>query len=317
MQFWPRKRSKRAYARIKNPNMPKEAKPGAFAGYKVGMTQISFIDNKKTSQTKGTEISWPVTIIECPPLKVMGIKFYKDTYEGKLASTQVFTQKQDKEVKRKTKIAKKTGSIEKIKPEDFDELRLIVHTNPKQVGIAKKKPEICEVSVGGSKEEKLAFAKEKLGQDINFSDVFEEGAQLTTHVITKGKGYQGPVKRFGIGLTSHKSEKTKRGPGSLGGWKAQGHFMYRIAFAGKMGYHQRTEYNKQLLKISENTEEINAKGGFKKYGLVKNPYILIKGSIGGPAKRLVMLTESKRPSKKIPAESPNIENISIKSQQGK
>ena len=107
-----------------------------------------------------------------------------------------------------------------------------------------------------------------------------------------------PVKRFGVALRMHRSEKTKRGPGSLGGWKGHAHFMYRVAHAGQMGYHRRTEYNKIILKIAEGPEGINPKAGFKHYGLVKNDYILVKGSVAGPQKRLIRFNHTIRPSKK-------------------
>ncbi|MBW2988370.1 50S ribosomal protein L3, partial [Candidatus Woesearchaeota archaeon] len=71
----------------------------------------------------------------------------------------------------------------------------------------------------------------------------------------------------------------------------------------------RTEKNKWIVKISN--EDINPKGGFKHYGLVKNDYILIKGSIPGPTKRLVRLYKAKRPSKKMPSEPPSIEAVVI------
>ena len=45
----------------------------------------------------------------------------------------------------------------------------------------------------------------------------------------------------------------------MGGWVAQGHIMWRVAKAGKMGYHARVEHNKWLVKIG-NANEINKKG---------------------------------------------------------
>ncbi|MBW2999343.1 50S ribosomal protein L3, partial [Candidatus Woesearchaeota archaeon] len=70
MQYWPRKRAKRAYARVRSWAAGKEPKLLGFAGYKAGMSHISFTDPRKSSTTKGMEITWPVTIIECPPVKV-------------------------------------------------------------------------------------------------------------------------------------------------------------------------------------------------------------------------------------------------------
>ncbi len=42
-------------------------------------------------------------------------------------------------------------------------------------------------------------------------------------------------------------------------------------------------------------DEVNPKGGFVKYGLVKNGFVVLKGSIPGPSKRLVMLRKAVRP----------------------
>lgn len=314
MQFWPRVRAKRAYARIRTSTNQKTAVPATFAGYKVGMTHIQWTDNRKTSPTKGTELSWPVTVIECPPMKIMGVRFYKKAYEGKTVTCDVYAEKQEKEVGRKVSI-KQHHSIDKVT--DFDDLKLIVHTEPKKTTLGKKKVEMFEITLGGSKDQKLAFAKQHLGKELKINEVFKEGAQVDLHAITKGKGYQGPIKRFGVDIRQHKSEKTIRGAGSLGGWRGQGQTMWRVAHAGKMGFHQRTELNKQILKISDNPETINVIGGYKHYGNVKNTYILIKGSVAGSASRLIILTEAKRSSKKIGHEAPIIEHINLESKQGR
>jgi len=44
--------------------------------------------------------------------------------------------------------------------------------------------------------------------------------------------------------------------------------------------------------------------------VVKNPFILVKGSVAGAAKRLIILTKPIRPNKKIPKEAPSISYIS-------
>ena len=84
-----------------------------------------------------------------------------------------------------------------------------------------------------------------------------------------------------------------------------------------MGFHQRTEYNKWLLKISDKPEEINPKGGFVNFGFVKNNYLMLKGSIGGSKKRAVIITDTIRPNKKILNKVPEIKYISLESKQGK
>ncbi len=310
MQYWPRKQTKRRVARVRSWADIRDLKPIGFAGYKVGMTHIIMTDNRQASLTKGEGISCPVTIIECPPLKAASIRFYKNTPQGLKLVSEIFSEKLDKELERAIVMPKKIKKkIEDIK--DFDDIRLLVYTQPGLTTIGKKKPELFELALGGKKEEKLNYAKEKLGKELIIKDVFGEGQQVDTHTITKGKGFQGPVKRFGISIRRHKSEKSIRNPGSLGAWCGQVHFMYRVAHAGRMGYNIRTEYNKLLLKISDKPD-INPKSGFYHYGVIKNPYILVKGSVPGPAKRLVRLNHATRPNKNMPGTAPLIQYINLK-----
>ena len=311
MQFWPRKKAKKQIARVRSWAKKKEAKLLGFAGYKAGMTHLIIVDNRQKSLTKGEKISMPVTVIECPAIKIAAIRFYKKDYNGIRLISEIFAGKLNKELSRRISMPKKTqNKIEDIK--DFDDIRLLAYTQPKLTGIGKKKPELFEIIIGGSKEEKLNYAKEKLGKEIKVDEIFKEGEQVDVHSVTKGKGFQGPVKRFGIGLKHHKSEKGRRSPGSLGPWKAQGHIMYRVAHAGQTGYHLRTEHNKQILKIGNKPEEIKVKSGFLHYGFVKNPFILLKGSIPGPAKRLIRLNTATRPNKYITKDAPVIKYISLK-----
>jgi len=309
LQYWPRKRSKRVFARVRFWSTSKDVKPLGFAGYKVGMTHLIISDNRKTSTTKGMDIYCPATIIECPPLKIASIKFYKNSISGLKLISENLAENLDKELKRKIAMPKK-GRKEKEYPEDFDKLHLLAYTQPKLTGIGKKKPELFEIAVGGNKEEQLNYAKSKLGTEIKVDEVFKEGQQLDIHAITKAKGVQGPVKRFGVNLKHHKSEKGVRRVGSLGGWIAQGHTMWRQAKAGKMGYHPRTEYNKWLLRIGK-AAEINKKGGFENYGIIKNSFILVKGSVIGHKKRLIRFNEPIRPSRKIPGAAPTIQSINL------
>ncbi|MBI2656893.1 50S ribosomal protein L3 [Candidatus Woesearchaeota archaeon] len=325
MQFWPRVRARHSYARIRNWGIGKEAKPLGFAGYKVGMTHLLINDNRPHSLTKGTEIFCPVTIVECPPLKTASIRFYTNTLQGSKLVSELFAESLDKELERKIIIPKKKvkeeadggrGYSQASQVTNFDFVRLLCCTQPRLTSIGKKKPEIFEVAIGGSKEQQLSYAKEKLGKEININEVFSEGQLLDIHSLTTGKGFQGPVRRFGVQLRQHKSEKSIRNPGSLGPWKSQGHVMWRTAHAGKMGYHLRTEFNKHVLKIGNKADEINVKGGFLDYGNVKSNYLVIKGSIAGPQKRIIRFTDAIR-SKGSIQEPPQITYVSIESKQGK
>ena len=311
MQFWPRRRAKRIYPRIRSHLRPKDNKLSGFSGYKVGMTHVIVKDNNKNSLTKGLDLSLPVTVVEVPPLKILGIRYYKKDSSGDLKVVKDYILKlNDKFLKRKINLAKKEKKIEDV---EFDEVRALCYTQPSLVKNFKKTPELFEVAVGGSKEEQFNYIKEHLGKEVKFSEIFKEGDFLDVFAVTKGKGTQGPVKRFGVKIRSHKSEKTKRGPGSIaGGWKAQGHMMYRVAFAGQTGFHQRYEMNKQIIMISDDVSKINPKGGFVRYGEVSNEYVLIKGSLPGPVKRMVFMSFPKRNHKPLNYE---LKKISLESKQ--
>lgn len=319
MQFWPRVKAQSARARVRSWNLSSGSKVVGFAGYKVGMTHVIYKDEDKHSPTKGDRVSVPVTVIECPPLKVMGVRAYKQDVQGKVVVSDFKSGKLDKHLDRRIAVPKKTSDAAKLLDSfdvsGCDELVLVVHTQPSATGIGKKKPDVFELPIGGSVEEQFSYAKEMLGKEIAVSDVFGVGDVVDVHGVTKGKGFQGPVKRFGVNLRSHKSEKVRRGPGSLGGWKSQAHVMYRVAHAGQMGYHRRTTYNLPVYHISDDPATVNAAGGFIRYGLVKNTYILIKGSVHGPNKRLVSITKAIRATRKHTA--PSLQYISTVSKQGR
>ncbi len=311
LQYWPRKRARKEAVRIRSwANNIKTSGMLGFYGYKAGMTHLVVTDNRPTSMMKGQEIIVPATIVECPPIKVLSARFYKKNAYGVYLSGEVIADKLDKELGRTIVLPKKAGkTFDDFK--EFDNITVLAYTMPKLTGIGKKKPEVMEFSLGGSKDDKLKFVKEFLGKELAIKDVFKEGQLVDVHAVTKGKGYQGPVKRFGLKLRQHKAEKTKRGPGSLGGWTGGGNVQYRVAKAGQMGYHTRTEYNKKIIRISDKPDEINLRGGFIRFGFVKNSYVLLKGSIPGPKKRLMRLCHAIRPTTDTAADNFAIKEVGM------
>jgi len=93
---------------------------------------------------------------------------------------------------------------------------------------------------------------------------------------------QGTIKRHHVKLLLHKNSKHRRMIGTAGSWHPSW-VQATVPQAGQMGYHQRTEYNKRVLKVGENGEEITPAGGFPNYGVIRNSYILVHGSIPGPS----------------------------------
>ncbi len=311
LAFSPRVRARRIYPRINSWPDSDEVKPLLFAGYKAGMTHIMAVDKNKNSPTFEQTIAIPVTILEVPPLVVFGIRVYKQTPYGKKVLTEVYAEKLDKNLARKIKLPKKAKKIEDLeaKIDEISEVRLLVHTKPP----FKKKPEVFEIKVGGSPKDALAYAKEKLGKEISIDEVFKEGDYIDVIAVTKGKGVQGPVKRWGIKIQYRKAHGFRRHVGALGPWHPA-KTMWRVPQAGQTGFHVRTEVNKVLVKIGKDGKEVTPAGGIPHYGVVKNGYVLISGSVPGSKKRLVMLRSAMRPPEKKKAIE--LVNVSTVSQQG-
>ncbi len=318
MAYYPRVRAKKIGADIRSwPEIEGNAKIQAFAGYKVGMTHIQMTDYRKTSVTAGKTIMAPVTVVEVPPLKVMAIRYYEDGDNG----LKIFAEKRadniDKEVFKRIPEIKNKNSKE-IELKDVSDVRLLVHTNPKLVpGIPSKTPEIFEIRIGGSTiEDRIKLAEEKLGKELHFTDFTSDGAFIDAISVTKGKGFQGVVKRFGVKLLPKKNRKHRRMIGTLGPWHPDW-VRNTVPQAGQVGLHQRTLHNIRVVKYGkkEDINDINVKGGFLNYGLVKNDYVLLYGSISGPAKRLIKLRDPAR-QKVVKAEKVEITYISKESKQG-
>jgi len=309
LQFWPHARSSKHAPKIRSWADSKEKKLLGFLGYKVGMTHVLLKETNNNSPRKNMEVFTPVTVVECPPLKVYSIRYYlQDEIQLKLVS-EVFSKKVEKEFVRKTIASKKVNAV----PEAFDEIKVTLYSQPKLAGIGKKKPDLVEFGIGGKDlKEKSEFAQSLLDKEIKVSDVFKATQFVDVHSVTKGKGFCGATKKFHPKRLQHKSEKGVRGIGTLGPWHPN-KVLYTVAQAGKWGYHLRTEYNKLNLKISNNPKEINPKGGFINYGVVKSDYLLIKGSLPGATKRPVVITDAIRIKEKL-YQSP-ITYISLESKQ--
>ncbi len=301
LQFWPRVRAAKILPSVNwkafeaRKVVPKNKFLG-FIGYKAGMVSLVVKDQTNNSMTKGKNIVVPGTIIECPPLKIFSIRFYK----GNKIVTEVLAKDLDKELKRKLKVPKKEVKLEDVEGRlgEFTDARLIVYSVVKKTGI-KKTPDLSEMGLSGSLKEKYDFAKSLLGKEINVEDVFEDGQLLDIHGVTKGKGTQGPVKRFGITLRVHKAEKGQRKVGSIGPWHPA-RVIFKVPMAGQLGFFSRVQYNNKILKIEKDWSKIKGskeKSFFDHYGELKSSFCIVKGSTFGAQKRPLMLTYALRPTK--------------------
>lgn len=303
MGFYPRVRAKSIRVRVKSwPLIAQETKLLGFPAFKAYTAQVVLTNLTEKSHMFGKEIIKACTVLECPDVIVVGLKLY--SYEkGRLYNLATVYAKEipdkisqyyGKILRSKTNIEEVSKSINRI-----SEIRAIVATQPYLTTIGKKIPDLMEIKISGNLENAFEYAKSILGKPLSVSDIFKELQLVDVIGVTKGKGFQGVIKRFGVKELPrwHKHRKGSRKVGSIG--PIDPTLMRFIPRPGAMGFHRRTEYNKQILKIGDDLTLINPKGGIKNYGLIRNKYLILAGSIMGPPKRFVFLRFPIRPKKKI------------------
>jgi large subunit ribosomal protein L3 len=311
LSYSPRKRAKNPNGRVSYwPKIEGEPQLVGFAGYKAGMTHLFYIEDRDRVPEYGQEIKSAVTVIDTPPMLICAIRAYDKNQDGLQAVTEAWMTNQPRDLHRRINFTTDPKTQEKLQKiedtiDEIEEIRVLVATQPRDTGIDKKTPDIMEIPVsGGTREEQFNFAKELLGKTVSVGDVFKPGEGVDIIGITKGKGFQGPVKRWGVRILSRKSRGTKRGVASIGPWVPRG-VMPQVPRPGQMGYHNRTEYNKRIMLMGSDSERINPLSGFKRYGVVDGDYMLLQGSVIGPPKRLVKIRKAVR-NPKFPEEEPQI-----------
>jgi len=285
------------------------------------MTYGLAFDNRQGSLTYGKEIVIPLTILEAPPMLACAVRAYNRTYKGLQTFAEAWMEKPPKDFERVISVPEKFATEDGLKKietglDKVAELRVVLATQPRLAKRPKKTPDLIEVKVGGATiKEEFEYARKLPGTEVKVSDIFKEGQAVDVIGVTKGKGIQGPVKRWGIRRKLHKARKTVRQVGSIGGWTP--HFvMYSVPRAGQMGFHQRTEYNKLVVKIGNNGSEVTPKGGFIRYGEINSDYIMLKGSVPGTTNRTVLMRLAVRPPPEAKVPAPRIEYLSVLSPQG-
>ena len=332
MGFLPRKRCTHNRGHVRSfPKDKADQKPHltAFMGYKAGMTHIVRVLDRPGSKAHKQEIVEAVTILETPPMVVVGIVGYVETPRGLRTLTTVFAEHLDDSCKRRfyknwysskkkafTKYAARMATDEgkeameqKLKKiVDYCQVvRVLAHTQIQKLKIGQKKAHLMEIQVnGGSMEEKVAFAKSLLEKEVKVSDVFEPSELIDTIGVTKGKGFEGVTTRWGTTRLPRKTHRGLRKVACIGAWHpSRVHFT--VPRAGQNGYHHRTDVNKKIYRIgaagdakSASTEadltekSITPMGGFPHYGEVNNDWIMVKGGVMGSKKRVITLRKSLR-----------------------
>jgi len=296
-----------------------------FAGFKAGMTHITYIEDQKNSPYFGKELMKPVTVIEVPPLILIGIRVYNEDEYGKYIVGDIFSTELNSYLSRKITLPNfETYDFEATKEKlskalnHTSQIRGIFQTQPHLTSLPRKKPDIIEIQVNsiGTPMDEFNYALDFLGKEIRARDILLEGELVDVLAVTKGKGFQGPVKRYGVRILTRKNNKIQRAVACIGPWHPA-RVLYTVPRPGQLGFHQRTEYHKRIMVIGENEEEINPKGGFVRYGKVNGDYLLILGSLPGPKNRLIRIRKTIRPDTSFIAKSPEITFISRESHQRK
>jgi large subunit ribosomal protein L3 len=327
MGFGPRKRATSEVPRIRSwPDDDGAPALQGFAGYKAGMTHVVMVNDEANSPREGMEESVPVTVVETPPMRAVALRAYEETSYGLKPATEVWTDEFYPELSRTLDLpaedsleADAESLREAVESGAVDDLRMITHTVPGELAnVPKKDPDVMETRVGGgSIHERVDFGLGLLedGGEHDMSDVFRAGEFMDASGITKGKGTQGPVKRWGVQKRKgkHARQGWRRRIGNLGPWNPS-RVRSTVPQQGQTGYHQRTELNKRLIDMGEG-DEASVDGGFVNYGEVDGPYALVKGSLPGPDQRLLRFRPAVRPNDQ-PRLDPEVRYVSTASNQG-
>jgi Ribosomal protein L3 len=322
LAFYPRVRAKSEEARLRNwPQLNDNTSLLGFAGFKAGQLQVMTIDDKEKTPNFGKQLDNSSTVIATPPINIIGIRCYRKDLYGEKAFIDAYSKDFPKGLERKFKTKYNEKSFETIESsiDLISSFFAIASVFPKKANLSQKKPFVFEIGVSGKDNKtKYDYLKGILGKEIKISDVFQNGQLIDVSGITRGKGVEGPITRFGVKRKQHKSRKSVRALGTLGPI-SPAVVMYSVPRQGQRGFHQRTEYNKRILLVSSDVSSqtaslssklsINPPGGFKHFGVVTTDYIVVRGSIPGVPKRLVKMRQPIRNTTKKVIEPKVIEVI--------
>lgn len=311
-------------------------------GYKAGMTHVVRDLDRPGSKMHKREVVEAVTVVETPPMVIVGVVGYVETPRGLRALTTVWAEHLSDEVKRRfyknwyrskkkafTRYAKKHSEnngasvareLERIK-KYATVVRVLAHTQLSQTGLAQKKAHLSEIQVnGGSVADKVEFAKANFEKTFDVKSVFEQNECIDVIAVTKGHGYSGVISRWGVTKLPRKTHRGLRKVACIGAWHPS-KVMFSVARSGQDGYHRRTTINHKIYRIDNGTNEgsgstefdltkksINPVGGWSHYPLIKNDFVMLKGSIPGVKKRVITLRKALR----VHTSRTHLEEITLK-----
>jgi len=351
--YLPRKRTNKHRGTIRSFPRDDPSKPThltAFMGYKAGMTHVVRELDRIGSKAHKKEVVESCTIIETPPLVVVGAVGYIETPTGLRTLTTVWAQHLSDECLRRfyknwyrskrkafTQYQKKNytlpGGSELIAREIArmkkycTVIRVIAHTQIGLSGARSRKAHIMEIQInGGTIAEKVDFAHSWFEKKVSVDSVFNENEMIDALSATKGKGFEGVTTRWGTKRLPRKTHKGLRKVACIGAWHPSS-IRFSVARAGQNGYHHRSEMNKKIFKIGKlgdaktefdlTTKNITPMGGFPHYGIVNQDYLMLKGTCPGVQKRVITLRKSlNAQTKRVCSEPANLKFIDTSSKYG-
>jgi large subunit ribosomal protein L3e len=341
--FLPKKRTKHHRGRVRKFPKDDASKPvhlTAFVGYKAGSTHIVREVDKVGSKIHKKEVVETVTIIETPPMVIVGIVGYIPTPKGLRALTTVWANHLSEECRRRfyknwyrskkkafTKYAKAHSETKDLTEKDLAKIkkyatvvRVLAHTQIRKVSTGSKRAHLLEIQInGGTVAQKVDFAVGLFEKQVPIDAVFQQDEMIDALGATKGHGYEGVTTRWGTRRLPRKTHKGLRKVACIGAWHPA-RVSFAVARSGQHGYHHRTEINKKVYKIgkagtnSGSTEfDLTAKsitpmGGFPRYGNVTEDFVMIKGACPGVKRRAITLRKTLVPQVSRTA----LEKISLK-----
>jgi len=274
-----------------------------------------------------------VTILDCPPMTVVGLVGYVQTPRGLRTLTTVWAKHLDDAVKRRfyknwyrskkkaftryhkealTEKGEKDMQTELKRMTNYCQVvRVLAHTQIRQVNLRQKKAHLMEIQInGGTMEQKVKFGSDLFEHPVEVDLVFNPNEMIDLIGVGKGKGFQGVISRWGTAMLQRKTHRGYRKVACIGAWHPA-RVRYSVARAGQSGYHHRTELNKKIYLIGKPPKDEKGKqistaatptdltdktitplGGFPHYGEINNHFVMIKGAVVGPKKRVITMRKS-------------------------
>merc|ERR1712039_469396 len=291
--------------------------------------------DKPGSKLHKKEVAEGGSILEAPPMIVVGFVGYVETPRGLRALTSVWAGHLSDEFKRRfykawhkskqkafTKYQKRWSEATKgsegapmateiARAKKYCQvIRAICHTQVSKVKIGQKKAHVKEIQInGGTAEKKVDFVTGLFEQEVKIADVFSQDEMIDVIGVTRGHGFNGVVTRWGCTRLPRKTHRGLRKVACIGTWHPA-RVQFQVPRSGQMGYGHRTEINKKIYRIGKSLKDdpgsckteqdlteksITPMGGFSHYGEVNEDWVMLKGCIMGCRKRVITLRKSLLP----------------------